>query len=135
MLSLGEGGPMARSGKDRTFFASYEGTREDRSSAFLRQAPNEAWLRGDFLCRGAGPDGILGNADDTNRVLRPIATPNAQGTSFTITRVEFPTPNLIPSSLFSPVATAMLQYIPAANLPVLTPGTAKSDQLPGQWPD
>jgi Carboxypeptidase regulatory-like domain/TonB-dependent Receptor Plug Domain/TonB dependent receptor len=131
MLSLGEGGPMARSGKDRTFFfASYEGTREERSSAFLRQAPNEAWLRGDFRnVRGPGPDGILGNSNDINRVLRPIATPNAQGTAFTITRVEFPTPNLIPSSLFSPVSAAMLQYIPAANLPASTPGTPSTNYL------
>jgi hypothetical protein len=121
-LRFGEGGPMVTSGKDRTFFfVSYEGTREDRSSAFLRQAPNEAWLRGDFRnVRGAGPDGILGNSDDTNRVLRPIATPNAQGTAFTITRVEFPTPNVIPSSLFHPVSAAMLQYIPAANQPSST---------------
>jgi Carboxypeptidase regulatory-like domain len=131
MLSFGEGGPMVRSGKDRTFFFfSYEGTREDRSSAFLRQAPNEAWLHGDFRnVRGAGADGILGNADDTNRVLRPIATPNAQGTSFTITRVEFPTPNVIPSSQFSPVSAAMLQYIPVANLPSSSAGTPSTNYL------
>jgi hypothetical protein len=127
-LRFGEGGPMVSSGKDRTFFfASYEGTREDRSAAFLRQAPNEAWLRGDFRnVRGAGPDGILGNSDDTNRVLRPIATPNAQGTAFTITRVEFPTPNVIPSSLFHPVSAAMLQYIPAANQPSSTSAPSTS---------
>src|SRR5918993_1556591 len=70
-FNFGEGGPAFRPGRDRTFFfLSYEGTREDRSSAFIRSAPNEAWLRGDFRnVRGAGPDGVFGNADDTNRVL------------------------------------------------------------------
>src|SRR5688572_3722894 len=131
MFNFGEGGRMASTGKDRTFFfVSYEGTRETRSSAFLRQAPNADWLRGDFRnVRGPGPDGILGNANDTNRVLRPIATPNAQGTAFTITRVEFPTPNLIPSALFSPVSAAMLKFIPAANLPSSTPGTPSTNYL------
>ncbi|HEV2883221.1 MAG TPA: TonB-dependent receptor, partial [Pyrinomonadaceae bacterium] len=131
MLKFGEGGRMASSGKDQTFFfVSFEGTREDRSSAFLRQAPNEAWLRGDFRnVRGAGPDRILGNADDTNRVLRPIATPNAQGTAFTITRVEFPTPNVIPASLIHPVSAAMLPFIPAANLPSASADTPSTSYL------
>jgi hypothetical protein len=130
-LRFGEGGAMATSGRDRTFFfASYEGTREERSAAFLRQAPNEAWLRGDFRnVRGAGADGILGNSDDTNRVLRPIATPNAQGTAFTITRVEFATPNLIPSSLFHPVSAAILPFIPAANQPASSSGSPSTGYL------
>ncbi len=117
-FDFGEGGPVFHSGRDRTFFfASYEGTRETRSNAALRAAPNAAWLQGDFRnVRGAGPNGRLGDADDTNRVLRPVATVNANG-SVTITRVEFPTPNVIPRELFSPVAAAMLPFIPAANLP------------------
>lgn len=129
-LNFGEGGPMFTSGRDRTFFfVSYEGTREDRSVAFLRSAPNEAWLRGDFRnVRGAGPDRIFGNADDTNRILRPIATTNPNG-SVTVTRVEFPTPNVIPSSLFSPVAAAMLSFIPAANLPSATAATPSTSYL------
>lgn len=130
LFNFGEGGPVFHSGKDRTFFfVSYEGTREDRSTAFLRSAPNEAWLSGDFRnVRGAGNDRIFGNADDTNRILRPIATVNANG-SVTITRVEFPTPNVIPSSLFSPVAAAMLPFIPAANLPSPTADTPSTSYL------
>ncbi|MCA1613638.1 MAG: TonB-dependent receptor [Acidobacteria bacterium] len=129
-FDFGEGGPVFRSGRDRTFFfASYEGTREDRSSAFIRSAPNEAWLRGDFRnVRGAGPDGVFGNADDTNRILRPVATVNPNG-SVTVTRVEFPTPNVIPASLFSPVSAAMLPFIPAANLPPSTSGTPSTAYL------
>jgi hypothetical protein len=93
--------------KDKTFFfASYEGTREHRSLTSLNLAPSADWLRGDFRnVRGAGPDGVFGNADDTNRILNPF------------TRQEFATPNVIPESLFHPIARAMLPYIPAANVP------------------
>ena len=42
-------GPANYNGRDRTFFFfSYEGTRERRSAVSLQNAPNEAWLRGDF---------------------------------------------------------------------------------------
>jgi outer membrane receptor protein involved in Fe transport len=93
--------------KDRTFyFGAYEGTREVRSEAESKTAPNAAWLNGDFRnVRGAGRDGILGNADDTNRIVDPF------------TKAEFPTPNVIPRSSFSPVSLKMLPYIPGANLP------------------
>lgn len=123
-FNFGEGGPVFESGKDRMFFFfSYEGTRERRSATSLNTAPNEAWLRGDFRnVRGAGADGILGNADDTNRVLclqRSAANPN------NATRVECPTPNVIPFSPVagnpnlipaSPISLQILQYIPAANI-------------------
>ncbi len=141
-FNFGEGGPAFTSGKDRTFFfTSYEGTREIRSDAPLRAAPDANWLRGDFRnVRGAGPDGILcqpgdpGTAsnspcrDDTNRVLRPIATTNANG-SVTVRREEFPMPNVIPPSLFSPVSAAILPFIPAANLPALIPGQVSTRYL------
>ncbi len=123
-LTFGEGGPVFNSGKDRTFFfVSYEGTRERRSATSINTAPNAAWLRGDFRnARGAGADRILGNTDDTGRVLcvrRVSATSNA------ITRVECPTQNVIPFSpvannpllvTASPIALQILQYIPAANI-------------------
>ncbi|MDQ3748672.1 MAG: TonB-dependent receptor, partial [Acidobacteriota bacterium] len=124
-LNFSEGGPVFNSGKDRTFFfASYEGTRERRSATSLNNAPNAAWLRGDFRnVRGAGADGIFGNADDTNRVLclqRNATNPNAA------TRVECPTPNVIPFApvagnpnlvTASPIALQILQFIPSANIP------------------
>jgi hypothetical protein len=70
-FNFGEGGPGFTGGKDRTFFfLSYEGTRERRSVTSLQTAPNAAWLQGDFRnIRKPGADGILGNADDTGRVL------------------------------------------------------------------
>lgn len=97
------GGPMRR---DRAFFfAAYERLRERRSLAAATTAPSAAWLRGDFRnLRGAGPDGIWGNADDTNRLVDPF------------TRKEFPTPNVIPDSMIDPVARRILPFIPAANL-------------------
>jgi hypothetical protein len=103
-------GPAGYEGRDRTFFFfSYEGTRERRSSVSLQNAPNEAWLRGDFRnVRGPGPDGILGNSNDTNRVMfiDPV----------TRQKREFPTPNVIPESMFHPVSKQMLKFIPAANI-------------------
>lgn len=97
------GGPVRR---DRTFyFASYERTKEHRSVAQKTTAPNGAWLRGDFRnVRGAGADGIPGNADDANRVINPF------------TRAEFPTPNVIPDSMFHQVSGQMLPFIPASNI-------------------
>ncbi len=103
-------GPANYEGRDRTFFFfSYEGTRERRSAVSLQNAPNEAWLRGDFRnVRGPGSDGILGNSNDTNRVMfiDPV----------TRQKREFPTPNVIPESMFHPVSKQMLQFIPAANI-------------------
>ncbi len=98
------GGPVRR---DRAFFfASYERLRERRSMAATSTAPNAAWLNGDFRnVRGAGSDGVWGNADDTNRLVDPF------------TRKEFAAPNVIPDSLIDPVSRAILAYIPAANLP------------------
>ena len=97
------GGPIRR---DRTFFfVSYERTKEHRSVAQNTTAPHAAWLTGDFRnVRGTGADGILGNADDTNRVINPF------------TRAEFPTPNVIPASLFHPVSSQMRPFIPASNI-------------------
>jgi hypothetical protein len=122
-LNFGEGVPFFESGKDkRFFFVSFEQLREVRSQAASTVAPNAAWAQGDFRnVRGAGPDGILGNADDTNRILclqRNTANPLRP------TRVECPTPNVIPlgpvasnpNLLFaSPTSLAILGYLPRAN--------------------
>jgi Carboxypeptidase regulatory-like domain len=102
-------GPIKYDGSDRTFFFfSYEGTRERRSEISLNTAPNAAWLGGDFRnVRGPGANGRIGDADDTNRILfiDPV----------TRTKREFPTPNVIPDSLFHPVSKQMLSFIPASN--------------------
>ena len=123
-FNFGEGGPVFNSGKDRSFFfLSYEGTRERRSVTSLNTAPNAAWLTGDFRnVRGAGPDGILGNADDTGRVLcLQRSTTNTSAA----TRVECPTPNVIPFApvagnpnliTASPIALQILRFIPSANI-------------------
>lgn len=97
------GGPIRR---ERTFFfVSYERTKEHRSVAQNTTAPNAAWLRGDFRnVRGAGPDRILGTADDTNRVINPF------------TRAEFPTPNVVPDAMIHSTSRQMLPFIPASNI-------------------
>lgn len=123
-FSFGEGDSFFDSGKDKTFFfASFEQLREVRSQTARTVAPNEAWARGDFRnVRGAGNDGILGNADDTNRVmcLRRSSNPLRP------TRVECPTPNVIPlgpvagdpNLLYaSPTSLGILDYLPRANDP------------------
>jgi Carboxypeptidase regulatory-like domain len=98
------GGPVQR---DRTFyFVSYENTYERRSETRNTTAPFADWLHGDFRnVRGAGANGVLGDADDTNRVINPF------------TRAEFPTPNVIPDSMVHAVSRQMLPFIPAANVP------------------
>ena len=97
------GGPIRR---DRSFFfAAFERTHQRQSKAANSTAPNAAWLTGDFRnVRGAGPDGVWGTTDDTNRILDPA------------TKREFPTPNVIPASRIDPVAAAILPFVPAANL-------------------
>lgn len=125
-FNFGEGGPVFRSGRDRTFFfVSYEGTRERRSESAFVTAPNAAWLRGDFRnVRGPGKDGIWGNADDTNRVL--CLTKTGQ-------KVECPTPNVIPLApdprfpnivAANPVSLQILRFVPAANIPGTLDGYA-----------
>jgi len=115
---FGEGGPVFRAGKNRSFFfASYDGFRERRSVSASTQAPHADWLRGDFRnLRSAGPDGVYGNADDIGRVLFPVTTFNASGVAST-TKSEFPTPNVIPQEMMSPAARKLLPFIPAANVP------------------
>lgn len=115
---------LFNSGKDKTFFfVSFEQLREVRSQSARTVAPNAAWAQGDFRnVRGAGSDGILGNADDTNRVMCLQRSSNP----LRPTRVECPTPNVIPLApvasnpnlLFaSPVSLKILEYLPRANDP------------------
>lgn len=116
-FNFGEGGPMFNSGKDRTFFfVSYEGTRERRSVSRVSNAPRAEWLRGDFRAlRGPGPDGLLGNSDDTNRVLC-LTTTGAQTECPVRNVIPFAPvagfPNVLPAN---PLSIRLLQYIPAAN--------------------
>lgn len=120
--NFGEGVPFFNSGKDTTFFfVSFEQLREVRSQSAKTVAPNAAWSQGDFRnVRGAGPDGVWGNADDTNRVMCLQRSSNP----LRPTRVECPTPNVIPLApvasnpnllYASPVSLAILGYLPRSN--------------------
>lgn len=123
-FSFGDGDSLFHSGKDKMFFfVSFEQLREVRSQSARTVAPNVEWAMGDFRnVRGAGNDGIWGNADDTNRImcLQRSANPLRP------TRVECPTPNVIPLGpvesnpdllYASPVSLQLLQYLPRANDP------------------
>lgn len=126
-FNFGEGGPTFTNGKDRTFFFfSYEGTRQKRSESALSTAPRASWLTGDFRdVLGAGPDLILGTADDVanSNQIRCITT--------TGTRVVCPTPNVIPMTNttvgtttvlgINPISLQILRRLPSAN--VITPQT------------
>lgn len=132
-FNFGEGGPAFDSGKDKMFFfASFEQLREVRSQTAKTVAPNANWAVGDFRnVRGAGADGILGNADDTNRIMCLQKSSNP----LRPTRVECPTPNVIPLApvasnpnllYASPVSLAILKYLPRANDPNSLDGFAYS---------
>jgi len=112
------GGPIKRN--KTFFFGSYEGTREHRSAAALNSAPLAAWLQGDFSqMRGPGSDGILGNSNDTNRVLEPFFNTATNRWE----RREFPNCstantsgcNRIPQSRINPISAQILPFYPAAN--------------------
>jgi hypothetical protein len=115
---FGEGGPVFRAGKNRSFFFfSFDRFQERRSVSASTQAPHPDWLRGDFRnLRSAGPNGRYGDNDDIGRVMFPVTTFNAQGVAST-TKREFPTPNVIPLEMMSPAARKILPFIPAANVP------------------
>jgi hypothetical protein len=91
------GGPIRN---DRTFFfGGYEGQRRGQQEAGLATVPTAAMRQGDFrVLRGPGADQILGNADDTGRVLDPI------------TRQEFPTQNVVPQPWNSAGAGLLALY-------------------------
>ncbi|MFN0119859.1 MAG: TonB-dependent receptor domain-containing protein [Blastocatellia bacterium] len=116
---VGRNGFGVRPGKNKSFFfASYDGFRERRSVNASTTAPHPDWLKGDFRnLRGAGPNGRLGDADDIGRVLFPVVTFNATTGAASTAKREFPTPNVIPESMWSAASRKLLPFIPGANVP------------------
>jgi hypothetical protein len=97
------GGPIVN---DKTFFfVSYEGLRLRQSVTSLATVPTPDMVKGDFRSlRGPGADQILGNADDTGRVINPF------------TGQEFAMRNVIDLPL-NPTGQALATFFP-------TPSTA-----------
>jgi hypothetical protein len=94
------GGPII---SDKTFFfVSYEGLRLRQSVTSLATVPTAAMINGDFSAmRGPGLDQVLGNADDTGRVLNPFSGQ------------EFARLNVIDPALINPIGQALAQFFPA----------------------
>ncbi|MBO0798949.1 MAG: hypothetical protein J2P31_08995, partial [Blastocatellia bacterium] len=93
------GGPIV---SNKTFFfANYEGLRLRQSVTSLATVPTAAMVNGDFRAlRGPGADQVLGNADDTGRVLNPFSGQ------------EFTTPNVIDPGLLNPIGQALAGFFP-----------------------
>ena len=114
------GGPLV---KHKAYFfvlGLTDSTPEDESSS--SSVPQAGWLNGNFAnIRGAGKDGIPGNADDTRRVQNP------QFTGSGYTRVEFATPNVIPDNLISPLAKQLMGLIPSSENGKISNSVADTD--------
>ena len=100
------GGPIK---KNRIFsFTSFEQWDDTRPLSILRTVPTQAERNGDFSQSAL-----------TNGVVRTIYNPFTSAvdpTTGRVVRTAFPG-NVIPSTLFDPVAVKMLQQIPLPNLP------------------
>jgi hypothetical protein len=108
--------PKLYNGTNKTFFFfAYEGTRFRQLASNFATVPDPAWLTGDFSS--------LTNTDGSPRVIYDPATvtPNGSGG---FTRTAF-AGNVVPIDRISPVAAAMIPFIPAPNAaPGTLPGTA-----------
>jgi hypothetical protein len=99
------GGPVIR---NRTFFfGSYEGLRQAAGGQVLLTVPTDLQRKGDFS-RTFGQGGSL------IQIFNPFTT-TQDATTGAFSRAQFPN-NIIPPSLFDPVARNLLQYFPEPNL-------------------
>ncbi|MGH9657521.1 MAG: carboxypeptidase regulatory-like domain-containing protein [Bryobacteraceae bacterium] len=101
------GGPVRR---DKThFFTGYEQTRQSRGSPVILTVPSAEARRGIFT----GLADINGNA---LQIFNPFTTRPSPSSPTLRVRDPFPN-NVIPSSLFDPVAVKAMAYYPEPNVP------------------
>ncbi len=100
--------PRVYSGRNRTFFfASYEGGLRRTGTIGLGQVPTDQEKQGNF-------------SDWPVQLYNPLTgVPNPNGTPQVI-RQPFPN-NIIPVSMFAPVAQKLLQYFPSPNITCTLP--------------
>jgi len=113
------GGPIRR---DKTFFfVDYEGTRERAADTTTRTVPLQAWRDGDFSGKLTGDVSLtdcLGRSFDTGQVFNPFTTREVTCLDGSTGFVRDPFPNnIIPDSLKSATAMALLDFWPAPNQP------------------
>lgn len=90
--------PKIYDGKGKTFFfGSYEGTRRAKGSAYTTTVPTDAQKSGDFSAVGVN-------------IFNPFSYNSTTGA-----RTQF-SGNIIPSSLFDPVALSIQKYFPEPNV-------------------
>ena len=104
------GGPIVRN--KTFFFGSYEGFRQETGGQLLLTVPTDLQKQGDFSQTYTSSP-TTGNLVPV-QIYNPFTTrPNGSGG---FVRDQFPG-NVIPSSMFDPIAVKLMQYFPEPNLP------------------
>lgn len=120
--------PKLYEGKDRTFFLfSYERLLDNTAEPQIFSVPTTAMRNGDFSALITDRNNIASSA---NTVIYNPFTGATSGSNVVRTSFGCPTSgaatascNLIPSSLFNPVAVALLKFYPTPNIPGTNNGT------------
>lgn len=100
------GGPVIRN--HTFFFGSYEGLRQAAGGQVLLTVPTDLQRKGDFSQTFSQSGSLI-------QIFNPFTT-TQNPTTGAFSRMQFPN-NVIPASLFDPVARNLLQYFPEPNLP------------------
>ncbi len=125
--------PKVYNGKDKTFFFfNFEGTRNRDPRFNLRSVPTALERNGDFsqsFTSHLVPSNKYPPGPDT-RVIDKIRIYNPyQVNASTKVRTEFPN-DVIPPNMISPIAKAILQYVPPPNKPSEPTGSSVNNFVP-----
>jgi hypothetical protein len=126
--------PKLYNGKDKTFFfLTYEGTRNRDPRFNLRSVPTALERQGDFSQSFTSHLNVSNTAHPTEgaRVIDKIHiyNPYQFESPTSKNRVEFPS-DVIPPGMISPIARAILQYVPLPNRPSDPTGSSVNNYVP-----